>query len=455
MSVNSNLFIHELDRSALQALKTIPGFTQLLKAYMKVWSEQQFRIQNMATNLRISEKQMSKYYKMLIPICEKLGIEVPELYLTLDVNPNAYTSGDTKPFIVMTSGLLETLPEELIPSVLAHECGHIACHHVLYSTMGRMILNGTTSLLGLSDLVSFPLQAAFYYWMRCSELSADRAAAVCDGSADKVIETCMRFAGYDKDIEEKANVDAFMEQALEYKNMMADSKWNKTLEFLMFSHIDHPLNAVRAYECNEWQKKDSFANIVAYINSENGEGSGGEICSLPIIESSKFYNGKPYHEVQQNFMDTGFVNVEMERLTDKAKSMKEGTVIAVKNEQDEEVKMGEWYSAIDKIKIVYYEPWSEEEIIAMHPGEARMPESAKKYTGKNYLQVVQELEEAGFSDIVISEIQDLKKGWVVKEGSIAKITVNDNAQFEKGDWYALSANICIEYHSLMPTEESK
>ena len=39
------------------------------------------------------------------------------------------TYGDTKPFIVITSGLFETLPDELIPTILAHECGHIACHH--------------------------------------------------------------------------------------------------------------------------------------------------------------------------------------------------------------------------------------------------------------------------------------------------------------------------------------
>ena len=82
--------MHDSDRIALQALQAIPGFTQLFKAFMKVWSEKQFRIQNMSTNLRISEKQLSRYYDMLPPICEKLGIEVPELYLKLDVVPNAY-----------------------------------------------------------------------------------------------------------------------------------------------------------------------------------------------------------------------------------------------------------------------------------------------------------------------------------------------------------------------------
>ena len=96
VNMNPYFYMHDSDRIALQALKAIPGFTQLFKAFMKVWSEKQFRIQNMSTNLRISEKQLPKYYEMLPPICEKLGIEVPELYLELDVVPNAYTAGDRR-----------------------------------------------------------------------------------------------------------------------------------------------------------------------------------------------------------------------------------------------------------------------------------------------------------------------------------------------------------------------
>jgi len=134
MELDSNLFLHESDKAAMKALKAIPGFHQVMKAFMKVWNEQQWKLINMSTNVRLSETQMAKYYEMLPPICEKLGIEVPEIYVELDVYPNAYTYGDTKPFIVLTSGLFETLPEELIPTVIAHECGHIACHHTLLSS---------------------------------------------------------------------------------------------------------------------------------------------------------------------------------------------------------------------------------------------------------------------------------------------------------------------------------
>ena len=173
MPIDHELFIHESDRAALNALKAIPGFTQVLRSFMKVWNEKQFKLLNMSTFVKVSEEQMSKYHDMLIPICKKLNIAVPELYVSLSPVANAYTSGDTEPFIVMTSGLINTVPEELIPTVLAHECGHIACHHVLYSTMGRLILGGATEMLGLSSLITTPLQMAFYYFLGGNARSVD------------------------------------------------------------------------------------------------------------------------------------------------------------------------------------------------------------------------------------------------------------------------------------------
>ena len=202
MAVDATYFLHPSDKAAMSALRAIPGFHQLMKAFMSVWNEKLFRIENMSGRIRINENQLSKYYDLLPPICEKLGIDVPELYLELNVAPNAYTYGDTKPFIVITSGLLETIPEELLPTVLAHECGHIACHHTLYTTIGRMLLSGAatliTNFIPYGNVAIQPIILAFYYWMRCSEFSADRAAVICDGNADNTERVCMHLAGFDK-----------------------------------------------------------------------------------------------------------------------------------------------------------------------------------------------------------------------------------------------------------------
>ena len=297
-------YTHEADRAALKALKAIPGFTTLLKAFMNVWNERQQRILNMSSRIRLGENQMKKYHDMLPPICEKLGIPVPELYLEMNVAPNAYTSGDTNPFIVITSGLLKTLPEELIPTVLAHECGHIACHHVLYLTMGRIVLQGAGSVLSsaipLGSLLTVPLQIAFYYWMRCSEFSADRVAVLCDGTDRRMEEVCMRMAGWDKEIDAEVSIDAFLNQAGSYRDMINESKWNKALEFMILSQASHPLMAVRATECRAWFNSAEYQDAARNLASTDYrlEAPGTKAGNLPAGSSAGDATGTQGQQAQ-------------------------------------------------------------------------------------------------------------------------------------------------------------
>lgn len=439
MALDYKLYLHDSDKAAMAALKAIPGFSQVMKAFMKIWSEQQFRLINMSTNLRLNENQMAKYYNMLPPICEKLGIDVPELFVELDVHPNAYTYGDTKPFIVITSGLFETLPDELIPTVLAHECGHIACHHTLYTTMGRAILNGASAFVsGLGNIALYPIQLAFAYWMRCSEFSADRAAIICDGSAEKSTEVMMRFAGYDKDIMADANIEAFMEQALEYKNLVDNNAWNKTLEFILFQNYDHPLNAIRAYEGREWEKTERYNNILEYVSSEPSESES----KLPVEIFLKKMVGKNVTDIEARLLTMGFTNIKTKRNTEAVK-IKEGNIISITiNESAEDG----WYKRTDEVLIEYFEAKTDEEIALEHPGEIKIGENQKYFLGKNYEEVKNELENLGFTRFTIKEMAMSKIGWGEKEDCVAKIIINDQAQFNKDDWFATESEVTLYYY---------
>lgn len=259
--VNPRDFIHENDMKALNALKSIPGFDQLTKAFMKIFSERTMKILNMSSKVRLSAEQCPRIYNLLVPICEKFSIPVPELYLELDRMPNAYTSGDSTIFICVTSGLLELLTDDEIQAVLAHECGHIVCHHVLYHTLGRIVLNGTASLLGLGPLITSALSIAFSYWMRCSEFSADRAAAVFCGGPERVVDVMLRLAGGTSDIASEINVELFMEQARDYDDYVDDSNWNKILEALTVMESTHPFLAVRAASISQWCRENTFLRI--------------------------------------------------------------------------------------------------------------------------------------------------------------------------------------------------
>ena len=160
------------------------------------------------------------------------------------------------------------MTDEEIQVVLAHECGHILCHHVLYQTMGRVLLSGAASVLGLGGLVTAALSTAFSYWERCSEFSADRAAAVfCDG-ADRVVDVMMRLAGGSKEVASEINAELFMQQAAEYEGYVSDSVWNKVLESLALMNSSHPFLAVRASSVLEWCQEEKFHGIIQSISSE-------------------------------------------------------------------------------------------------------------------------------------------------------------------------------------------
>ncbi len=454
MPINPNLFLHDSDKAALKALKAIPGFSQLLKWFMNIGYEKQEHIMNMGSNLRIDENQMPKYYHMLLPICEKLHIKVPELYIRLDVSPNAWTFGDTDPYIVITSGMLETVPDELIPTVLAHECGHIVCRHTLYTMMGNLIMMGLGFAssyvpLGLGPAIMNSLEMAFAYWMRCSELSADRVAAFCDGSPDKTIQLCMHFAGYDKNFFDVApSVNAFLSQIDDYKKLTADNAWNKALEFLWMRNQDHPQSAIRAYECNEWAKSQQFGKIVRYLESfdMNGLINGADSpVEVPMPEKSNSFVGKETPDVIKVLEETGFRNIRTVRTMEKSVVSKDGQVVEVLA-NGKAFEQLEWFPVDTEIIVTFFKAQTEEEDIAAHPGMIRMPEAASKLIGRDYMEVTKQLAAAGFTSI-IAETQPIRIALFTKEGSVAKITANDESNFEKGTWYYPGTLIRIIYNS--------
>ncbi|MBQ8964972.1 M48 family metallopeptidase [Ruminococcus sp.] len=443
MALNHDLFIHEADRTALNALKAIPGFTPLLRGFMKIWNERQFKLMNLSTFVRADESQMSKYHDMLIPICKRLDIPVPDLYVSLNPYPNAYTSGDNEPFIVMTSGLLNTVPEELIPTVLAHECGHIACHHVLYLTMGRLILSGALSVLDLSPLITQPVSMAFYYWMRCSEYSADRAAAVCDGSGSNTIELCMRLAGFDKNVPIAPNKEAFLRQAEEYYKMVDESAWNKVMEFMMFSRATHPLNALRAYQCNKWTSTTDFKRMVEYLDDLD---KGQQSAYVPLNVALSSFLKRDAEAVANELREAGFTNIVTMRSAQERSGMPVNGIILITADGRTDIKMGEWLPAGIPWLITAYQPLSAAEEKAAHPGQACVPYSSVGYCGRDYRTVVDELRALGFTNISVCEQADIKVKFLIKEYSVAHISIDHVDRFDKNSWFSLKAPVSIRYH---------
>lgn len=250
-------FIHPEDESALNAMKNVPGFDTLVKKFMQIGYEAMLHGVNMASKIRLSETQLPEIYHKVTKICDKLEISCPEVYLEMSPYPNAYTYGDTDIFMVLTSGLFDYLDSDEIDSVIAHECGHIVCHHVLYHTIAEFLRTGVSGLIG--DLAE-PLKLAVYYWSRKSELSADRAAALTCG-VETVVKTQLRLAGGPKMLTDNVNIEEWANQAEQYEEIRGGSLWDRFLQMGATMMLDHPFAAVRVREALNWAKTDEFKTV--------------------------------------------------------------------------------------------------------------------------------------------------------------------------------------------------
>ena len=273
--IDASHYQHDLDRQTLDALRSIPGFTPLLKAFMKAYNERIVFFTTKSTHIEITPHQLSEYYDMVPPLCERLGIEVPTLYLANDVTMNAYTTNESSPIIVINTGTLQNCSKETIRAIFAHECGHIASHHVLYHSMGSMIMSGAAAVLpGVGGLVSVGLQAAYLAWSRASEFTADRAAAIALGSPDAVEDMCVELAGGWSQLGLDIDKELFMNQASEYEQAIQGDSVNKAFEVVINAlEGTHPLNAYRALELRRWCELEQFENMQRFLRGEEIDAS--------------------------------------------------------------------------------------------------------------------------------------------------------------------------------------
>lgn len=262
--IDTSLFIHPDDAKAIRAIENIPGASAICKKIMEYGFEKLFYGQNIASFIRLSPTQLPHIYKRLPPICEQLGIEEPEFYLEMNPFPNACTFGDTKKFIRVTSGLLETMKNDEIDSVIAHECGHILCRHTLYHNLATFLLQDSSRVL--AEEISQTLMAALFYWQRKSELSCDRVAAVIT-SPNTVARVQARLSGGGLELTRGLNMQEWAAQADEYEQLYNERGiWNKYLQLMNTLALDHPFSAVRVREVLKWGSQPKYQEARQALN---------------------------------------------------------------------------------------------------------------------------------------------------------------------------------------------
>lgn len=256
-------FRHPLDLQATNTLKQLPGVDIAIRSVLGSVAEQFFYLNNIASSILVSEKQLPHLHKLLIEACEILDLEPPQLYIQQNPTPNAYTFAmrGKQPFVVLHTSLIEMLTPEEIQAVIAHELGHLKCEHGVYLTMANILVLAANLLPTWGTVLAQSLQEQMLQWIRCAEFSCDRAALLATQDPKIVMSVLMKLAGGSPSLAPQLNLDAFIEQAKAYDSIGTDSI-GEMLQAAQTAQLTHPVPVIRAREIDRWSSSAEYQSIL-------------------------------------------------------------------------------------------------------------------------------------------------------------------------------------------------
>ncbi len=269
LGLKADDFRHPLDLTATTNLKQLPGMDLLIRGLLGSVAEQFFALNNLAASVKISDKQLPHLHQLLVEACSTLDLEVPELYLQQNPQPNAYTFAmrGKQPFMVIHTSLVDMLTPTEIKAVIAHELGHLKCEHGVYLTLANIMVLAVGLIPSWGAVLTQSLQAQLLEWVRCAEFSCDRAALLAVQDPKVVMSVLMKLAGGSPKLAPMLNLDAFIEQAREY-DRIGEDEMGGAMKAMQTENLTHPVPVLRAREIDRWGSSQAYQVLLKRNKSE-------------------------------------------------------------------------------------------------------------------------------------------------------------------------------------------
>src|SRR6266550_4292903 len=283
---------HPADRAALQSLRSVPGFDEVVKKIYGFIGERGVRLIFQADAVRVGPTQFPRLNQLYTDVLTSMDWpDRPELFVSQTPFANAGAFGMDKPFIVINSGTLRLLDDDEVRNVLGHE---------LYHTILVLILNVSLGALPfLAGIAILPIQLALLEWFRKSELSSDRAGLLGCQDPTASLRVNLKFAG-GGDMSQM-DLNAFLMQAKEYEE--AGGALDRIFKILGVLGRTHPFNTVRAAELQHWIQDGHYERVLGGEYTRRGPEAEARPVDKDIDEAREHYM-KEAKAVVDDMVDT-------------------------------------------------------------------------------------------------------------------------------------------------------
>lgn len=259
--ISSRSWEHPADRAALNSLRALPYFDDVVKKVVSYFGERGVRQIFLANAVRVGGRQRPDLDALYAEVLATMDAPKRwDLYVSYSPLLNAMAIGFEKPFIVLNSAMYEKLDREELRHVLAHEVGHVMSGHATYTTLAvLLVMLGINNLPFLAGLAVLPIELALLEWQRKAEFSADRAGLLGSQQPMHTMSAFLKFAGGDGD-GDTIDLDTFLAQAAEYETEgdMVDKVW----KLLNTAFRTHPFGTVRAAELQRWIASGDYDRVL-------------------------------------------------------------------------------------------------------------------------------------------------------------------------------------------------
>ncbi|HEX8905794.1 MAG TPA: M48 family metallopeptidase [Longimicrobiaceae bacterium] len=266
-NIDSRSWEHPADRAALNALRRIPVFDEVLRKILEMFGEKATRLAFLASAVRVSTSQYPRMHRLYDEVCTTLDApgEYP-LYVTQNPLLNAAAYGMNKPFIIVHDSLVKTFDDDELRVVLGHELGHVMSGHTLYTTMIRILLALAQLGFPVVGLAARAILIALLEWSRKAELSCDRAGILAVQDPEPGLRVMLKFAGGTL---EGASLAEFIRQSDEYRE--TGDLGDQIYKVLNLLGMTHPFPVLRVAEQRTWYESGAYERILAGEYIRRGE----------------------------------------------------------------------------------------------------------------------------------------------------------------------------------------